>query len=388
MSKLDAKSLFAKYQSGQCTPEEKAVVENWLTFGEATSLNLSDAELEEDLNNLRQRLIGKTSRKVKLWPRIAVAAAAVAAITLGIWLYNISNTPRHPEFISGSPNYANDIAPGKNTATLTLANGKTILLDTNRTSVVVTDSVKTMTMLTASTPRGGTYQVTLPDGTKVWLNADSKISFPSQFTGKERKILLEGEAYFEVAKVLSSARQSAMPSSPESTMPSSRQSAATRDLTPFIVESAGQQVEVLGTHFNINAYSDEQSIQTTLLEGSVSVRHAETERQDGVLLKPNQQSIITSSSAQIQVKEVDVNDVIDWKNGDFILKGETLEAVMRKISRWYKVDVSYAEDAPRNLKLGGYVSRSRNISAVLDLIERTGEVKFKIQGNIVQVVKQ
>lgn len=370
--------LIRKYNAGTCTDEERAIVESWHLADIDQSNYKPSAESIEAVNVRMREVVlthAGTRRQIKLWPRIAVAAA-VAAIMFGVWFYY---TPRHPDAGQDpvSAQYANDIAPGKNTATLTLASGKVIQLSDAKSGVIVGKDLKysdnTLVIqsgsegsgspgtrdgkgterITAATPRGGTYQVVLPDGSKVWLNADSKISFPSQFDGSERNITLAGEAYFEIAK---------------------------DKAHPFIVESNGQEVTVLGTHFNVNSYEDEGVIKTTLLEGSVRV--------NDVTLKPNQQSIITKNNSQVQVRAVDVNDVIDWKNGDFILKGETLEAVMRKVSRWYKVDVSYADDAPRNLKLGGFVSRSRNISAVLDLIERTGQVKFKVQGNMILVVKQ
>jgi len=254
--------------------------------------------------------------------------------------------------------YKNDIAPGKNTATLTLASGKVINLDTNRTSVIVSDSVKTVTALTAATPRGGTYQFTLPDGSKVWLNADSKLEFPSRFNGSERNISLSGEAYFEIAK---------------------------DKAHPFIVRTKNQEVTVLGTHFNISSYADEALTTTTLAEGSVKVSafDSATGRQVAVL-KPNQQAI-QNPTGGMQVRQVDVSEALAWKNGEFVFDDEPLESIMRKVARWYDVDVVYEANAPKDVTLGGYVSRTRNISVVLEQMERTGKVKFKIAGRTVHV---
>ena len=294
----------------------------------------------------------KTANKIsKLWPRLASAAAAIAMITLGTWLYldKIASPPgasRNDELVK------NDIAPGRNLATLTLANGKVITLDTNKTNVIVADSIKMMTMLTAATPRGGTYQVTLPDSSKVWLNAASKISFPSLFNGIERRISLAGEAYFEV--------------SPDKSR-------------PFIVESTGQEIRVLGTHFNVNAYTDEGDTKTTLLEGSVKVSSGET-----VLLKPGQQSILSSNA--LKVHQADVEEDMAWKNGDFVFNGEKIQSIMKKISRWYNIDVEYSGDITDD-DLYGKVSRSKNISQVLKALESTKLVQFKIEGRKV-IVRQ
>jgi ferric-dicitrate binding protein FerR (iron transport regulator) len=217
-------------------------------------------------------------------------------------------------------------------------------------------------MLTASTARGQTYQFTLPDGTKVWLNADSKISFPSQFSGEERKILLDGEGYFEVAH---------------------------NKKQPFRVESKGQTVEVLGTHFNINAYKNEIVTTTTLLEGSVRVAafNSATGREN-IMLKPNQQSILNSNGAQ--VLNVDVSTVVGWKNGLFTYKNTQLSIVMRQIERWYNVSVHY-NDNNESLKerlLSGSVSRYDNVSGILRAIELTGAVKFKVKDKTITVYQQ
>ncbi|RYZ46238.1 MAG: DUF4974 domain-containing protein, partial [Sphingobacteriales bacterium] len=300
-------------------------------------------------------------RKIRLWPRIAVAAAAMAVITIGVWLYY---TPRHPDAGQepGSAQYANDIAPGKNTATLTLPNGQTIELSDAKTGVVIDASKITYNdntvvstgdpssrtegrdlssggkdlsglrddeLLTASTPRGGTYQVTLPDGTRVWLNADSKLEFPSSFVNsKTRFVRLQGEAYFEVAKL----------SRASNTSSTSLRGGTTKQ--SFIVETEGQQVEVLGTHFNINSYADEGKTSTTLLEGSVKISVLENGKiGKGQLLKPNQQSVL--NNGKIIVKPVETSYAIAWKEGYFMFNSEPLETAMNKIARWYNLTIQY-----------------------------------------------
>jgi transmembrane sensor len=357
---------------------------SWNELGELQRKEMTD-EAEEGIHvQLRHN---DDRKSVRLWPRIAVAAAAVAAIVFGVWFFN----SRYDMNVEPGTEVAkvNDIAPGKNGATITLANGKVIQLSDAKTGVVVGSDLKyndgaavqggdpdlrqdDVMQLTASTAKGQTYQFTLPDGTKVWLNADSKISFPSQFSGKERKILLDGEGYFEVAK---------------------------DKVHPFKVATDKQEVEVLGTHFNINAYKDESNTRTTLLEGSVSVRHAEfisasrnsrvggpDLRQDDVVLKPNQQSVLTGSN-QIKVTDVDVDEVLSWKSGKFSFASEEIGNIMKQISRWYDVDVNYTDDVQK-IRISGSVSRFANISVLLQKLEQTGLVHFRVEGRKIIVSKE
>jgi transmembrane sensor len=333
------------------------------------------AELDQELFvEIKKR---RNPVKVSLWPRIAVAAAAVAAIVFWGWFFSSDKIFRD---VLDDKMVVNDIAPGKNTATLTLANGKVINLSDAKTGVVVGTELKyddgtnvnssslptrgisprggekRSTMLTASTPRGGTYQVVLPDGTKVWLNADSRISFPSIFMGDKRQVELEGEAYFEVSKIF----------------------LKKGGRMPFIVMSKGQKVEVLGTHFNISSYPDERSVKTTLLEGSVRVN-------DEVVLKPNQQSVLTEKA--ILVKQVDVNLAIAWTNGDFMFRSEEIGDIMKEVERWYNVVVLYQDDSLATIKFSGNISRYKNVSALLDILQTTGQVHFVIKGKQIIVTK-
>jgi transmembrane sensor len=370
MKNKEAEELLLKYKAGTATAEEKALVETWYArFKDRVSTVSGNQVLADQAESwaIFEREYANGAKVTKLWPRIAIAAAAVAAITLGMWLYY---TPRHPDAGQdpGSAQYVNDIAPGKNGATVTLANGKVIQLSDAKTGVVIgdgrivyssPDDIGThdevasiprndVMQMTASTARGQTYQFTLPDGTKVWLNADSKISFPSQFTGKERKIMLEGEAYFEVVH---NAKQ------------------------PFRVESKGQIVEDIGTEFNINAYADEGSTKTTLIEGSAAVNK--------LVLKPNQQSVLTNNN-QIKVTEVDSDLAVAWKNNEFMFASESIETVMKMVERWYNVEVVYVGKKTTERFSGG-VSRFDNVSKVLQIVESTGAVHFKIEGRKIYV---
>lgn len=325
------------------------------------------------------------SKKARLFPLFRWVAAAVILITLGVgsWFYFDTS------FLDGlnkSP-YANDVPPGGNDAILTLADGSSIsltdagegeLLNSRGVRIVkaadgqlvytvdpeVSSSADQLTYNTITTPRGGQYQVNLPDGTKVWLNAASSLKFPTTFTGlKERKVELNGEAYFEVAK-------------------NKQQS--------FKVVSVGadhrksQETEVLGTHFNINAYDDEPETKTTLLEGSirVAVRENVNKKQD-VVLFPGQQALLSDS--EFKILSVDTEEVIAWKNGNFMFANEKIESIMRKIARWYNVDVVYQGKITDN-DFVGTVPRFKNVSEALTILELTNTVHFKIEGRRIIVM--
>jgi len=349
----------------------------------------------------------------KLWPRIAAAAAILLAVGLGVFFYTSYYAPRHLEGSAATRDLANDIKPGGNKAYLVLSNGKRVSLTdaangelAKEAGVEITKTADGQVVYksasdisgrhpefssgsrtsysnalnTIETPRGGQYQIRLPDGSKVWLNAASKLIYPVSFNGRGQRVVeLSGEAYFEIFK---------------------------NKLQPFVVKSKNQEVTVLGTHFNINSYTDEGSVKTTLLEGSVAVRHLEgsaailnqvqhrlgdlsyrrddARGQDGVVLKPNEQAIL--AGGKINVVLADLDETMAWQKGDFVFKNEPLESIMKKISRWYDVEVVYAEGAPKNITLGGLISRNKNLSAVLKMMEMTKKVKFKVEGKKVTVL--
>ena len=362
--------LLSRYREGKCTEDERTLLESWLTFGHFKGRVLSDGELNVRLDRLGNRL-PIVSRSRKLWPRIAAAASIVLAISAGIFFY--TNHSKKDVVEAGS--YTNDVAPGKQGATLTLANGRKIrLLDAangelaKEAGVVITKSANGQLVYelkdsesesnkinTLSTAKGETYQVRLPDGSLVWLNAASSLTYSAALTERrQRRVKLSGEAYFEVAK----------------------------DKThPFVVESKGQEVEVLGTHFNVNAYDDEPAIATTLLEGSVQVTAGKKQQ----ILKPGFQAINSGSS--IKVTEADIDNVIDWKEGDFYFENADFRSVMRKIGRWYDVDIIYDPSVPEAITSNGVIPRDNKLSAVLKSIENSGQVHFKIDGKKIYVTK-
>ncbi|TCC99557.1 FecR family protein [Pedobacter hiemivivus] len=371
MDKYQAKALVDKYIEGDCSEEEMALVENWYLQLPYLADAPGTGQIIAAKNNVWEKLMSRRQNKLRLYYRVAMTAAAVLIIGLGaVWFFNKSFSPEL--HLASLP--AIDIAPGTNKATLTLADGKTISLSGEQTGIKIKetelryddgsrvasnslDHVKVQ-MLIAATPIGGTYRLVLPDGTAVWLNAATSLKFPSSFKklteGQNRNVELTGEAYFEVAKDNSH---------------------------PFIVKTRLQEVKVLGTHFNINSYPDDVDIKTTLLEGSVRV--SSFGKKDNVFLKPNQQSIVTANS--IQVKTVDPADVISWKMGEFGFGGEPLRKIMKKIARWYNVDIVYTDQSLGDKIFSGTISKYGSITEVLRLLEATGEVKFKIDGRTVTV---
>jgi transmembrane sensor len=225
-------------------------------------------------------------------------------------------------------------------------------------NVAESKNIEDTRLNTISTPNGGEWQIRLPDGSTVWLNAASSIQYSLNIgTAKQRIVKLDGEAYFEVAKDAAH---------------------------PFIVETDKQSVEVLGTHFNINSYHDEIVTKTTLLEGSVRVLHHSSNQSE--ILKPGEQSIVSASG--IDVKGVDMDEAIAWKNGYFMFNNEKQESILRKVARWYNVEIEYADPAAKEVMYYGTVSRFEKISKILTKFEQTGEVRFDIKGNKVIVYKE
>lgn len=353
--------LIEKIANGKATDAELAAYNAWCrSFQEKGK---AVPELAAIQAQMLARIHANIDPPKRIYPFYRVAAAA--AILLFLWggLYLLR--PATQQLAQ------NDIAPGRNSATLTLANGQKILLNTAGQGLVAKEAGVAITKTadgqlayqaggngnpgqfnTLSTANGEAYQVRLPDGTRVWLNAASSLTYPLSFASV-RQVKLTGEGYFEVAK---------------------------DKLHPFTVKTAQQDVTVLGTHFNINAYPDEAAVRTTLFEGSVRVDAGKETR----TIKPGEQAVLTNT---LEVKQADTESALAWKNGDFIFKDEGLQAAMLRVARWYNVDVVYAPGAPKGLELGGWVSRSKNISAVLHMMEATGKVHFKIEGRRVMVEK-
>lgn len=365
-------ALLKKYKTAELSPYEKSLLESWYIQQEKDSKHkIADEDLVKNLQQIGKVLPLKQQRPFKItWSKVAAAAAIIIVAGIGI---HISKKPVKTERLSDNL-YANNITAGKNSATLTLSNGNSIVLSNAKTGVVIGDDLRyndntavtsnntTSTgkpslieaeMASVVTPRGGTYQVVLPDGTRVWLNAASSISFPTKFEGNTRTVSLTGEAYFEVEHNKS---------------------------MPFRVKSIRQEIEVLGTHFNINSYADEPTVKTTLLEGSVRV--ITTGKVHKVILKPGEQALVKDN---IKVAGINPETAIAWKNGEFMFRNEPLENIMRAISRWYNVEVIYQADVSGKA-VWGTITKYGSVSEVLEMITLTGAANFKIEGKKIIVL--
>ncbi|MBS0032373.1 FecR family protein [Chitinophaga sp. 22321] len=299
--------------------------------------------------------------------KISVAAAVVVLfVSVGLKLRKSADKAAAP----GTMLAGKAIVPGSDKAVLTLANGEEVVLDSTQgkmmqqgsTTIHLQNGQVVYTNATAAqtdaynvltTPPGGQYQLVLPDGSKVWLNAASSLRFPAGFSGRERKVELKGEAYFEVAENVK---------------------------MPFVVQTGDNTVQVLGTHFNLMAYQEEPSTNVTLLEGAVRVLH----KTDTALLKPGQQAILAANRRIETVKLADTEKIIAWKNGYFSLNGEGTAVVMRQLARWYNTEVEYAGKVP-DLKFEGSIKRSYDLRDVLAILEESG-IHFRVEGRKIVVL--
>ncbi|GEP97202.1 FecR family protein [Chitinophaga cymbidii] len=306
----------------------------------------------------------------KIWLAAAALLAALLLAGGGIYLFRNNSTPLPQGTLAAAPQQ--EIAPGTDNAVLTLADGSTITLDSTsagslsiqgNTNVIQQAGGKLAYRLqgaassqivqynTLTTPRGGKYQLTLPDGTTVLLNAASSLRFPVAFPGKTREVVLNGEAYFEVAE---NAAQ------------------------PFRVrlQEPGEVIEVLGTSFNVMAYRDEPPVKTTLVTGKVKV----TSNGKAALLAPGEQAVM---AADIKVQKASIEEALAWKNNEFYFSNTNIYSVMRQISRWYDVDVKFEDSL--QVYLNGNIRKNVNASQVFKMLELTGEVRFSTNGKEVTV---
>jgi hypothetical protein len=378
MNQQEAKQLIDKYLKGTATPEERMLVERWYIkiAEEKTLLPEDDFEhLSAQLwqNTLKAaNLRAKQKNTFRLWPAAAVAASISVFLLAGIHFFAVRKVKPANNIVARNQSTSKEILPGGNKAILILASGKQISLEDNEKGEIAKEH-KTVIQKTAAgqvsykasasdnestfntliTPRGGQYSVVLSDGTKVTLNAASSLKYPTNFNGSYREVELTGEGYFEVAH------------NPQK---------------PFRVKSNGQTIEVLGTHFDINCYSNEPFVKTTLLQGSVKV----SSQQGNVLLQPGEQSRLdVSGKNTLKVARVNTDEIIAWKDGLFRFKESSIKEVMRDAERWYNVDVSYAGNGP-NIKITGSMSRNMNFSGFVKLLEFEG-VKFNIKDHNVVI---
>lgn len=370
--------LIDKYLSGEASQEERMTVEHWYENVSGPDGEFSEQRLQALKSDMHQAVFSQLKKEALVVPLKASSrllhyvgwVAAILVIGIGVGFYFYSSERSLPGKLASQ--LPNDIVPGGNKATLTLADGSTLALDgagsgqlASQAGVAIrknedgllsyqadqNSTGHTLVYNTISIPRGGKYRVILADGTKIWLNSATILKYPTEFSGDERKVELSGEAYFEVAK------------DPNK---------------PFKVLSEGQTVEVLGTHFNINAYADEGHTSSTLLEGSIRISSGS----QLAVLKPGQQSIIKPGPENNKAIQVNTNintaEVIAWKDDLFQFEDADIKTVMNQIGRWYDVDVVYGNKIPED-HYTGKVSRNVNASQALKILEASG-INFKIEG--------
>ncbi|TAM97628.1 MAG: FecR family protein [Chitinophagaceae bacterium] len=389
MTQTELTILIRKYLSGEATEQEKSQVEKWYESFDKSALKFADGNMNvmdestfrsllairEKIAKLPSEELQKTafSKVAKRNFRWRWAAAAAVLILLAGGFYTLFFKAGEVQPKIATTLIKKDFKPGGNNAILTLANGKQIILDSANTGTLslqgntkviklnngllaynanqrsqITDQRSQIEYNTIATPRGGQYEVVLPDGTKVWLNAASSIRFPTAFIGKEREVSMTGEAYFEVAKNVKQ---------------------------PFKVTVKGMTVHVLGTHFNVMAYNDEATIKTTLLEGAVKV----TEGNNALLLRPGEAAQVDRSGEMRTDENVNTNEVIAWKNNLFWFDNDNVQEIVKQLSRWYNVDIVVDGNIPDLFT--GSIPRNIPFSKVFEVLQKTGSIHYQIENN-------
>ena len=377
------KELTNLYVSNKCSPEEMKELFTWLNETHANKILLDKIQQEfaeamqtsnehhstQSLPVIDSNVISLSKRN---WMKYAAAACLLIAFTFA-YIYFNKNIEEPKQ--TAQTNKTEGIAPGGNQATLTLSNGKVIALDSSLSGNIslthasmankeqgkidfskITLDAKENTILstTITTPAGGQFNIVLPDGSHVWLNAASSITFPLQFSGKNRKVEMSGELYFEIEK------NTAM---------------------PFVVSLPNKnEIEVTGTQFNVMAYANEEKLKTTLLEGAIAMHSGDKL----ISLQPGQQIITDVNGVQKVINNVNTQQVIAWKNGLFDFDNVTLPEIMRQIERWYQTDVIF-KDANKPGHYIGSIKRKSSIEEVIRMLELAGDVKFKISGKTIIV---
>ncbi len=382
--------LFKRYLENNCTAEEVAILLHY--FGEQANSDRLGALIQEELNSPQNENVGTTSELLEsTWKKIhkslpsyqlsetiplqwymrkwvRVAAVVIVLLSLGgIFLQNIPEKSAGGQLVTNSSDHYKTILPGSEKAILILSDGSQLVLDDSANGVLATQGAsqiiknndgeisyansinaagKTI-FNTMQTPRGGQYRLVLPDGTKVWLNAASSIRYPVVFDQKLRRVEVMGEVYFEVAH---------------------------DNNHPFIVHAGKTSIQVLGTSFNINSYTDEPAQITTLVEGSVRIE----KNSQFSLLRPGQQARISQNNSIAVQDAPDLEEVTAWKNGLFLFNGKDVRTIMRQISRWYDVEVAYQGEFNKET-FSGLVSKASSIDKVLKILE-AGGVHFKLDG--------
>ena len=395
-------SLIIKQWRGELNVEETIELEQWVAQSESNRELLQHLTHDETLRKELITYYEAEASKEAIWNKIdeatnettqvipmpvpyqrkyryMAAAVTVAAVLTTVAYFWFQGKPRPATTPIAKTTTPIDVLPGGNKAILKLSDGRTIVLDNAHNGVLATQGAvqiekqegqleyikgnaeAAVAYNTLSTPAGGQFQIKLPDGSRVWLNAASSITYPTAFTGNDRRVSITGEGYFEVAKD------------------------ARKPFKVTILSAAGEQqrsteIEVLGTHFNINAYDDEAAVKTSLLEGKVKVVNNKAET---AILKPGQQAQVSSEGA-MQVKDnADMEEVVAWKNGEFLFQRADIGTLMRQVARWYDIEVSYPNGKPKD-KFTGKIGRNVNLSQLLEILKYS-EVRFELKGRTLVV---
>lgn len=375
-------TIVLAYLSGRITPEQQMQLDAWLEESEENRclfMQMTDEEMQEKeirkmwahyspdaWTAIRKKVTGRRNRKIR---RICSIAAAVMIMVGASWFFVLRSSTSS---VSPETYAATEIVPGRTVARLTVANGSSYLLHAEvadslpHTAVLHDDAIVFRTTDSISVggperaeyskleiPRGGEYTIVLADGTRVFLNSETTLKFPESFSGYDKRVVyLTGEAYFEVAR---------------------------NEQLPFIVKCGEYDVKVLGTAFNVSNYADNNYSHTTLKEGKVEIIRNSEE----IVLKPGQQAKL--QGGHIEVREVNVENYTSWMNDNFRFESENIEEILKRIARWYVVDIFYANSAVKEYHFSGYLPRYADIKDVLELLSLTTNVQFEVKGKTVVV---
>ncbi|WP_293942721.1 MULTISPECIES: FecR family protein [unclassified Sphingobacterium] len=364
----DLKELLLKYNLGDCSEEEARLLEAWYAQLNISGQQLTDQQYKE-LGRLKPE-VGAPKRIIHFPYRMVAAAIICICLSFVAWILYQQNRELVPTEAASIK-----VEPGTDKAILKLSNGQVYTLGEGNVQDIKLNEQVTVhqdgkgnisyelngntptsnqfpLLNTLTTPRGGQYRLTLPDGTKAWVNAGSSIEFPTKFAANERLVSVSGEVYFEVVKQHS----------------------------PFKVRTDQQEIQVLGTHFNVTAYPENRATKTTLIEGAVKINS-----KHGVyLLKPGQQCLVSADGAKIQ--RVDAEAEAGWKDGDFVFNAVPIKQMMADIARWYNIDIDYAAYTDKGDTFTGIISRKKNLSSILQLLEKTNSLKFTLKGQTLYLI--
>ena len=327
---------------------------------------------EEEFLYLEKSIYDRKSRRMTLRWSIAASIILLVGLFVGRTINGVRDIHEEQELAKSV------MQPGTSKAILMMADGKEVVLEQGQNlNILLNERVRVATssqgivyeeygkgMVTEeynklTTPVGGEYSLVLSDGTKVFLNADSELKYPVEFSDGKRIVDLKGEAYFEVHK---------------------------DSLRPFIVRMNGAEVTVLGTSFNVNTYGDDGQIYTTLVNGSVRVSSVKNGQAE--VLKPGMQSVMDVQSGQLTVREVDVEPYVAWREGRFVLRAMTLDLIMRQLQRWYDFEVFYQNPELKDYEFRGVIKRDMDLDKVLSVIKVTTNVDFEVKGKVITIIKR